>query len=369
MAPSVWGNRAMYRLILAGLLTLALLSHAAAQDAPMQTVLQAHSAAILKSSRKTIGPAIDAVRDSGLPQARTVLQVWAAKDMWHRKADGLFFRGEKVDKSTYRLFDFDTGAEVGTFPKKELKQLKPNSGIRGLIGLALVQFQLTDPDPEKRWDALQTIQRDPEPALLAPLRASIAAETDPALAARKAELDQLLTIRFDPDERARVAAIRSVADGLNVEIRAALNPLLATRVLYQPDVPPDANVAGGVVPGTSALSVAEAYAMLLDKGQVQPIPTRDDRKAALLAHIEDGSVAGIPLHQLDTREARDAAYLRLAEAGKPAEAVAAFEKAIAYLPTRGLIPFGVSVIKSPMDFIIIELVYNHLGLEFLLFFS
>ena len=57
--------------------------------------------------------------------------------MWMRKSDGLFFIGEGRPDKSYRLTDFDTGEVVGTFPKKELKQLKPNSGIRALIGTRL----------------------------------------------------------------------------------------------------------------------------------------------------------------------------------------------------------------------------------------
>jgi len=98
--------------------------------------------------------------------------------MWMRKSDGLFFIGEMVGGDTYRLTDFDTGEVAGEFPRTELEQLKPNSGIRALIATALVQFQLNDPDRAKREDALTSIQRDPEAAHLEPLRASIESEPD-----------------------------------------------------------------------------------------------------------------------------------------------------------------------------------------------
>jgi len=85
--------------------------------------------------------------------------------------------------------------------------LKPNAGVRGLIATALVQFTLSDPDPAKRAEALESIARDPEEAHLEPLRASLEGEADPALKARKERLERLLTLRFDPDSAARVAAI------------------------------------------------------------------------------------------------------------------------------------------------------------------
>jgi urea transport system permease protein len=35
-----------------------------------------------------------------------------------------------------------------------MDNLKPNSGVRAVIAAALVQFQLSDPDPKRRLDAL-----------------------------------------------------------------------------------------------------------------------------------------------------------------------------------------------------------------------
>ena len=187
----------MTRLIFAGLALLMSCTFAFGQDAPMQAILQGQSELIVKSSRKIIEPAIASITNSGLPQAQDVLQAWQGKTMWQRKSDGLFFRGEKLETKTYRLFDFDTGEAVGDAPKSDLKQIKPNSGIRALIGSALVQFQLSDPDPMRRLAALTSIQRDPSADLIAPLRGSIDAETDAVVLAKKHRAERLLTIAYD----------------------------------------------------------------------------------------------------------------------------------------------------------------------------
>ena len=44
-----------------------------------------------------------------------------------------------------------------------------------------MQFQLSDPDPARRYDALDAISRNLDPAQLDPLKRSIEGETDPAL--------------------------------------------------------------------------------------------------------------------------------------------------------------------------------------------
>ncbi len=305
------------RIFLTVLAAVLLASQAKAQDAlgPMQTILQANAEIIVKSSRKTIQPAIDAVAGSGLPQAQSVLEAWQAKDMWRRKADGLFFRAEKADGG-YRLIDFDSGEVVGVAEKGDLKQIKPNSGIRALIGTALVTFQLNDPDRVKREEALTSLERDANAALLEPLRASIEAEPDPDLKARKLRLERLLTISYDPDEATRIAAIEDMAGDLGVDVRAALNPLVATKLrVFEGTPPADVNVARLLKPGSDALPREEAYALLSDAGLAPPRVTPEAVRAALAEHIEGGTVAGVAVTALSDPAKRVEAYRALADRG------------------------------------------------------
>ena len=308
-------------------LTLLLAAPALAQDAnaPIQQLLQKHGEAIAKSARKTIGPAIDALAASGLPAAQRVLEGWQAKDMWRDKKSGLFVLAEEIDRDTIRIFDPADGTEIGTVPDKGFKQLKPNSGIRGMIGAALVQFQLNDPDPVTRATALDAIERDPEPSHLAALRNVVGDEGDPALKARKARLERLLTIRFDSDDAARIAAIESFAGDPAVDVRATLNPLVATRIEVAEAAPQGGDIAGVLKPGDPALPRTEAYALLAEDGIAPPVLTRADKRAALVANIRDGAVGGYRVAQLDTEANRDAAYAKLVEAGAAPAAASADE--------------------------------------------
>ncbi|MBR9652371.1 urea ABC transporter permease subunit UrtB [Thalassovita aquimarina] len=308
-------------LILLGAVILLALS-LPVQAGPVQDILQEHSTILKKSSRKTIQPAIDALANSGLPQAQQVLQVWQAKDMWLRQEDGLFFKGETLPSKAIRLTDFDTGDVVGEADKKALKQLKPNSGIRALIATALVQFQLSDPDPARRAEALTAIERAPDASTLAPLSGSIGGETDATLKARKQRLERLLTISFDKDDDARIAAIESFAGDLGVDVRAALNPILTTtRRVFAGDPPVGLNIARMLKPGADALPEAEAYDLIVAAKLGPPRLTADDLRAAMLANIENGAVGGVPVADLNTDEVRIRAYAALAEAGAVPAAV------------------------------------------------
>ncbi|MFT7594311.1 MAG: urea transport system permease protein, partial [Paracoccaceae bacterium] len=123
----------------------------AAQTGPVQSLLQDNRAMIEKSSRKTIQPTVDNLAASGLPQVQLILQKWQAREILQRKEDKLFFYGTETEKNVYRLFDFDTAEPVGEYPKKQLKQIKPNSGVQAMIATSLVKFQLSDPDMGIGW--------------------------------------------------------------------------------------------------------------------------------------------------------------------------------------------------------------------------
>jgi urea transport system permease protein len=308
------------RAALAGLILLA--APLAAQQAPetgtpVQDLLQTHADQIAKSSRRTIQPVIDALVESGLPQIETVLATWQAREIWRRNSDGLFFAGTETDRRVYQLTDFDTGETIGEFPRDELDQVKPNSGVQGLIATALVQFQLNSPDPAVRQQALDALARAPEAALLAPLRASIASETDPDIKARKQRLATLLTIAHDSDEATRIAAISEVAGELSVDVRATLNPLLSTRRTVTPadaPLPEDRNIARSLTPGDD-ITTTEAYDLLVEAGAA-PRPVSDSViREALAANITEGRVGGVPLAQLSDPEARNRAYDALAADG------------------------------------------------------
>ncbi|MCH2077280.1 MAG: urea ABC transporter permease subunit UrtB [Rhodobacteraceae bacterium] len=283
---------------------------ASAQDmeAPIQQVLQEHGEIIQKSSRRTIGPAIDTLAASGLDDAQAVLERWQAREMWFNKETGAFVFGEEGENRTLILSDV-AGGDLGTAPKGDYKQLKPNSGIRGLIGAALVQFQLTAPDAATRAAALDAIERNPEASHLAALRA-VTDEPDAELATRSARLERLLTIEFDEDDAARIAAIEGFEGDLGVDVRAALNPLVQTELSFVAAGEADAPLQIG-----GDITRDDAYALLVSAGEAEAVVTSGEIKEALIANIDGAEVQGIRVAALDTDDARASTYALLSEAG------------------------------------------------------
>jgi urea transport system permease protein len=272
-------------------------------------VVAKFSAQFEKPSRQTIGPVIDALVASGDAAAPAILEAWGDKRLGLRKSDGMFFVVDEKG-ADWALTDL-AGSPAGQAAKTEITVLKPNSGVRGLIATALVQFQLID--PEQAESALSSIARDPSAGNLEPLRAAIATTDDAGLKARMTRLEQLLTVSFDADPAARVAAIAGFGTDLGVDVRAVLNPLVSVARLASVDQP-DGNIARKLRIGKD-LTEVEAYDMLVTAGMAPARLTSDVQRAALIDNLVDGKSGGIPVAELNTIAARDAAYTALEVAG------------------------------------------------------
>ncbi|CUH75315.1 urea ABC transporter permease subunit UrtB [Tropicibacter naphthalenivorans] len=302
----------MIRALFTAMALLLLPVLAAAQD--LQSILQEHQPQIAKPSRSSVGPALDALTASGLPEVPAFLNHWQDKDVYVREDDGLFFRIQDTG-DTVTLLDIASGDPVaeGVDPGT-LKQVKPNGGVRRAIGEALVQFQLSDPDYNRRVEALDAISRNLDPAQLGPLTASIAAEPDAALKLRKTRLANYLTARFGETEPQRIAAIAALGDDLSVDGRAVLSQILETRQEIAQEIPAGANVARRLTPGTD-LPRTEAYALIADQADLPRLIDPDTLRSTLEPHVQNGKVGGMAVGQLTTQSARLLAYDSLAKAG------------------------------------------------------
>ncbi|WP_300062498.1 urea ABC transporter permease subunit UrtB [uncultured Roseobacter sp.] len=296
----------MRRFLVAIALFFCALTPVQAED--LQRILQAHAEEVANPSRRSVGVVLDDLVTSGLAQVPGFLENWADKNVW-RSPDGLFFLGD-VAGDVIEVTDLDSG-ETRSAPRAGFTQLKPNGGVRRLIGTALVQFQLADPDITRRESAVAAIARRPEAAQLAPLIASIDTETDERLRARKVQLANFLSARFAEAPQDRIDAIQSLAQDTSVEARSVLNQILQTEAGVGA-AEPEGNIARLLDP----MEAPDAYYAQLVEAGLAPARTGPAViRAALEAHIDAGTVGGVPLAQLGTDAARERAYAALSKAG------------------------------------------------------
>lgn len=298
--------RALPRPLTAVIFSLLLLVTAlpAAANPVLEQVITDNLEQIQRPSRRTVEPLIAQIAATG-PEGLAILSAWANRNL------GLTDDGQLLIVDGETTTDAMTGQVVtGADPK----MLRPNSGVRGLIESALVAGEIASPDPGRRTAALDSIARSGSAEHLAALREA-PPEPDPALAARRARLEKLLTIQFDKDPAARVAAIEEMSGDVSLDFRAALNPLLVTHRIVATNKPADQNIARELSPGGDEFSRDAAYDMLKSEGIAQARLTLAAQRDALAAHLQDGAVAGVPVAELSTTEGRDRAYEALEAAG------------------------------------------------------
>lgn len=314
------------------------LPQTASGSSSLQVALQAQLKDIARSSAKTIDPVLEALLATQSPALPTFLERWKKKEVWLRKSDqSLYYVEPQAETGGFDLIDIESGMSVASAGKRDLKQLKPNSGVRAKLAAAQVQFQLLSPDVSVRRTALESLKRDADASHLPILRKALEQEIDTDLKADFARLELLLTISFDQDQDRRLAVIAALSSDLSLEARARLNPLLSSKLKVADSLPEGVNLARIVIPGQSLaladgsarnrqpidwlqdrqaeLSLGQAYALLVDAGRAPAAVSKQDRDAALVAHVRDGQVAGIPLADFSSEEKRDLAYAALAWQG------------------------------------------------------
>lgn len=271
---------------------------------------------IIKGSVKTASPIIAELVETDDPAAMRFLSLWQEKSLWYRKTDKRIFAVKEQEDGSFDLLDFNNLEVVANLPKKQIKQIKPNSGLRALIAESLVAFRLLNEDKQVRQEAVANLARSGKAQHLRPLRAALLIEQDQALKKEMQRLETLLTIQFGETSQERVEAIKSTIDSLSVDTRANLNRIVATQIKLNSELPETANIARVISPGSTDFSVEQAYDLLIAADLAKPIPTVSERKQLLIDNIENGKVDGFTIHNLATEKNRDAAYLSLVADGK-----------------------------------------------------
>ncbi|MFN3526454.1 MAG: urea ABC transporter permease subunit UrtB, partial [Paracoccus sp. (in: a-proteobacteria)] len=302
--------------LIAPLLAALLMPLAAVANPALDAVISDNLDQIAQPSRRTVEPLVAEIAATG-PEGLALLQAWSDRRLGLTDGRAVIVDGASVT-------DAVTGAPVTADPQ----MLRPNSGVRGVIESALVVGALSDPEPRRRTAALDSLARGGTAEALTALRGALD-DPDPALAARKARLERLLTIQHDPDSAARVAAIEEMAGDVSLDFRAALNPLLATRRVVATGEP-QGNVARELRPGSDDLPREAAIALLTQEGVLDPALTNAEQRTRLAANIVNNSVGGIPVSQLSDPTARDRAYEALEAAGAvpPAATTAEIDAAL-----------------------------------------
>ena len=287
-----------------------------------------------KSSSKTISPVIESLLELKSVGTEKFLSRWLKKELWFRKSDGLVVIAKKLEKKSYQIFDVVDEQLIEVIDKKNLKQIKPNSGVRAIISSALVQFQLLNADPIIRSKTLDSIARKPDEKFRMPLRKAIELENNLTIKNRMIRLEKLLTVRFEKNILQRVEVIRSFKNDLGIDVRGVLNQIIRTELKAKRSIPENINIARILEPKTGAIDRYDfletknayrksdaftdlnAYLMLVRERKAPEILTQSKIKDILTQQAEIGNIKREEAQSLDSYQKRKEVLVSLIKNGK-----------------------------------------------------
>ena len=286
-----------------------LFSNSAFAQSKFQSLVQSQALSIIKPSVKTAPNVIDVIQTFDSQISNNFLLAWKQKKLWYQRNDNSIFFVKSHTNSQYYIFDLVTNKNLGLVEKNTLKQIKPNSGVRKLIGSALVTSQLNSHLIKNRISSLENISRNPKAIHLNPLREALSKESDENLKIQMLRLERLLTVKYEINETIRKSAILSFANDLSLYVRATLNPILNTTIEVSQSPPKPGTYADIIdIENFSKLNRSQAYEMIVSKGWADKDISEEMKRSSLIKNIKNGEVSGIKIKNLNTEKFRELAY-------------------------------------------------------------
>lgn len=307
----------------------------ASESNNLEKVLNNNFKLIIKSSSRTIEPVIEDLLSTKSPNLEEFLKSWKNKELYYVKKSKLIAILKQKNSNGYELLQFSNKTNLGFFKKKEIKVIKPNSGVRSKISNALIGFQLLNDDPNVRSKSLETLTRKFNSKYLIPLKNALEKENNPDLKKRMSELLVFGTIKYSQNEDEKISSLNSLRGNMSIEARGTIASLLESKLYVSNKMPDLPNLARNIIPGNSyknadgssnkpffyfnkkpEISRSEAIDLLIKNNFLKDYITPSRRDEILKQNISNSHIEGIPVKQLNSSEERNNAYNLLVKLGK-----------------------------------------------------
>ena len=322
-------------IIFAFILIFNLSSINSSQAKELDKVLSENFKLIIKSSSKTIEPVIDKLLKTESPKLEEFLQIWKEKKLYFvKKTKKIVIIKQKISED-FETIQFSNDRNLGFYKKKDIKQIKPNSGVRSKISDALIGFQLKNKSVKIRSKSLETLSRKFNPKYLTPLKKAMEKENDPSLKKRMSELLVFGTLKYSKNEKEKIKSLKTLSGNLSIEARGAIASLLKSSVYVGATKPNSSNLARVIIPeqtyknqdgsGTKPffyfdkkpeISKQEAIQLLIKFKFLKDYISTSQRDNILKKNIVKGKIFDIPVERLNTEHERNKAYNLLVKLNK-----------------------------------------------------
>ena len=307
----------------------------ASENKSLKEILFKNFNLIIKSSSKTIDPVITELLTNKPQNLESFFKIWKDKNLYFIKNSKQFVTVKKKNQTGYELIALTDKKNLGFFNKKEVKRIKPNSGVRSKISEALIGFQLLSKNPQVRLKSLETLTRKFSPQYLKPLKKAWETEPNLQLKNKMSELIIFGTLKYSNDDLEKIKSLKLLEGNLSIEARGAIASLLKSSIKVSSQKPTDKNLARIIIPTTTVknadgssyrpffylnkkpeLSKAEAINLLEKANILKNFISPSKRDEILKQNIKNSSIEGMPVATLNTEEKRIEAYDLLVKKGK-----------------------------------------------------
>ncbi|MDP6951933.1 MAG: urea ABC transporter permease subunit UrtB, partial [Alphaproteobacteria bacterium] len=177
-----------------------------------------------KSSADKIA-AIDALAASGDDRARDILQAMLDGRLYRVKADDRIVFADKVDGG-FDIVDALSGEDLGEVGKRDVKKIKANNKLRGILRGVIGGMSLLSPDANVREAAADAIFKTPTAAIVPILEQAVADEADDDVRDRLERALAAARIATSDNSEIRQAAVKRLAAFTDVDVRAFVGALV-----------------------------------------------------------------------------------------------------------------------------------------------
>ena len=299
-------------------------------DERLRSFINENSQYIIKSSSKTVDNILKKVDDFNEEAVAQFLTLWKNKKLYYIKKSKNIVLAKKADDNSYKVLDIFSNSLIKKFAKKDLKKIKPNSGVRAKISSALVRFQIFSKDEEKRLNSIKALEKKILPEHLNLLRNALSFEQNIILRDRLQNLLYLAILEFSQNEVEKLKVLDKLSGNTSLEIRAAFSKVLRTsKIMVTDDLKElkNKNVARIVIPEQTVnnkygeaepinilfknkpeLNILKAYEIAERNGYLKKRVSLENIKNILEKNIANGKVFGVDVIELNNYSKRIEIY-------------------------------------------------------------
>ena len=303
-------------------------------DEKLRIFINENSKYVIKSSSKTVDIILKKVDDFNEEAVTQFLILWKNKELYYIKKSKKIVLARKANNNRYEALDIFSKLIIKKIDKKDLKKIKPNSGVRTKISSALVRFQIFSKDEEKRLNSIKALEKKILPEHLDLLRKALSLEQNIILRDRLQNLLYLAILEFSQNKIEKIKVLDKLSGNTSIEIRAAFSKVLRTsKIMVTDDLKKlkNKNVARIIIPEQTVknkygeaepinilfknkpeLNILKAYEIAERNGYVNKRVSLENIKSILESNIENGKVFGVNVIELNNFSKRIDIYNKFA---------------------------------------------------------